>query len=198
MLTALAVVLLSILALLAIPITVTFQLSWPRSARNDVRLRWAFGLIRVRIPPPQPETPLLRKEEPARRSRRVKRRGRKPANLIALVRQTRLRRRIGRFVGDLWHAVRKDNVSLRIRIGLDDPADTGQLWAVLGPASAILAGTRETSITIEPDFLDSTIELHGDGGVTIVPLRLVYLIAALLLSPTVWRGIVQMRKRGSP
>ena len=102
-----------------------------------------------------------------------------------------------RFIHELWHAIQKRDVSLRIRIGLDDPADTGQLWAILGPVAGMLANVRQASIEIEPEFSVSTFELDSSGTIRIIPLQLLYLILALLLSPAVWRGIRQMRKAAS-
>ena len=50
MLTGLLVFLIALTALLAIPVTVLFRLSWPDVQENDVELQWGFGLVRVRLP----------------------------------------------------------------------------------------------------------------------------------------------------
>ena len=99
-------------------------------------------------------------------------------------------------MSDFWHAVRKRHVSLHIRIGLGDPADTGQLWAVVGPVAGVLATIQEASIEIEPEFFDTTFELDGSGNIRLIPLQMIYLIVALLLSPAVWQGISKMRTAG--
>ena len=191
MLTGVVAFLLLLIALLAIPITLTFRFSWQQASQNHIVLRWAFGLVRVRMSPFQPKAiPPGERRQKAGRSRRSSRRKR---NVLAAVRQTRFRQRILRFISDLWRAVKKRNVNVLVRVGMDDPADTGQLWAVVGPMTGMLANVRQASIKIEPEFADTTFELDSSGTLRVVPLQVVYLTIALLLSPAVWRGISQMR-----
>ena len=132
-------------------------------------------------------------EELEQKIGRFERSFRKKQNVFAVVRQKPFRRRIIRFISDLWHAVHKKNVSLRVRVGLGDPADTGQLWAIVGPVAGILANIQEASIKIEPEFFDTTFELDSSGSIRLIPLQMIYLTVALLLSPPVWQGIRQMR-----
>jgi hypothetical protein len=115
---------------------------------------------------------------------------------MAAIRQPSFRRRLLRFVRDLWRAIHKKNVQLMIRIGLGDPADTGQLWAACGPLSGVLARVRDVRITIMPDFLDSTFEVDSSGTIRVIPLQFATLALGLLLSPSIWRGIMLMRASG--
>lgn len=196
MLTGVMVFLLLLIALLAIPVTLSFKVSWQHNLQNDIELQWAFGLVRVRIPAFQPKPPSAEFEELGHRIGRFERSSRKKKNVFAVVRQKRFRRRIIRFINDLWHAVHKKNLRLRVRVGLGDPADTGQLWAICGPVAGILANVQEASINIEPEFLDTTFELDSSGSIRIIPLQMICLTVALLLSPSVWHGIKQMRVAG--
>ena len=195
MLTGATVFLLFLIALLAIPVTLRFQVSWREALHEDVQLQWAFGLVRVRIP-------LRSKAGPSDNGRRKQkarppeRESRKRMNVLGALRQQRFRRRVVRFFKDLWHAIHKRDLSLRIRVGLGDPADTGQLWAVVGPAAGMLTTIQEASIRIEPEFADPTFELDSSGVIRLIPLQMIYLITALLLSPPVWRGVRAMRATG--
>ena len=182
-----------LVALLAIPLTLTFQVSWQEASRNVAELKWAFGLFRKRILPARSEPVTTKSEKAGRRTGRSRRRTRtKPAVLSALL-QKDFRRRITRFVGDVWHAVHKEDLNMRLRIGLGDPADTGQLWAFLGPVSGMLGSVQNVSVTIEPEFIDETLEFVGNGSIRIIPLQMIYLAVALMLSPPIWRVIKQMR-----
>lgn len=196
MLVGTVIVLSLIVILLAMPVTLTYRLSWTQTLSADVRLDWAFGLVRADLSPDQtkPETDKpgsARKK--AGKSRRSK--GRKP-NVLAAIRYPAFRRRIHRFVSDVWHAIHKKNVELLVRIGLGDPADTGQLWALLGPLSATLSRARDIRFAVEPDFLDATLDVDSSGTVRIVPLELVFITSGLLFSPPIWRGILLMRASG--
>lgn len=194
MLTGVVAFLLMLVALLAIPLTLTFRVSWQQEFRNDIRLHWAFGLVRVRLSPPQTGAPAPEGEG---REQKIKPAGRSPGkqlHVLAAIRQRRFRRRIARYIGAMWRAVHKKDVSLRVRVGLGDPADTGQLWAIVGPVAGLLASVREASISIEPEFIDTTLELDSRGSLRIVPLQMIYLSAALFLSPSFWQGIRRMRR----
>lgn len=193
MLTGVLIFLLVLIALLAIPITLTFKVSAQQAFQNDIRLLWLFGLVRIRIPPSKPKASEPEKEQPRKKSARKKSASRKKPNVLAAIRQKRFRQRIIRFISDLWHVIYKQDLILRMRIGLGDPADTGQLWALVGPITGMLANVEAASITIEPEFMEPTFELDGSGSIRIIPLQLILLTLALLLSPPVWQGIRQMR-----
>lgn len=194
MLTGVVTFLLLLIALLAIPVTLTFQVSWHKAFLGNIKLLWLFGLVRVPLPFSQTKTPSPEGEELAKKFSRLERSSRKKQNIFAVIRQKPFRRRIIRFVSDFWHAVSKRDLSLRIRIGLGDPADTGQLWAIVGPMAGMLANTQEASIEFEPEFLDTTFELYSSGNIRFIPLQMIYLAVGLLLSPPVWQAIKQVRE----
>ena len=195
MVTGVTVFLLLVIAILAVPVTLIFRVSWPAVADNDIQLQWAFGLVRARLPVVKTKSRVDKTEKAKKRIRRRAAPQRK-RNVVAAIRMPRFRRRVVRFASDLWHAIYKDNVRVRARIGLGDPADTGQLWAVLGPVAVLLGSGRAVSIWFEPDFLQEEIDVGADGRIRVVPLQMVYLAGALLLSPSIWRGIRRMTRSG--
>jgi hypothetical protein len=82
-----------------------------------------------------------------------------------------------------------------MRLGLGDPADTGRLWAVVGPLSAA-AQLRNAELRIEPEFADPVLELRADGRVLLVPLRFLIVAIAFALSPPTiraWRTLAGNR-----
>lgn len=192
LLTAVVVLLLLLLVLLAVPLCISYRLSWPQPTQREVTLEWAFGLLRIELPQ---SPPAVARQRPFR-SRRAKRKrpaapSRHPVNLLSLLRQAPFRRRLFKYFRDCWAALDKQALQLRLRIGLDDPADTGQLWAIMGPLSGLLANSREVALTLQPEFERETFELESSGRIAFSPLQLLTLTAALLLSPTVWRGVWQ-------
>ncbi|MBW2474497.1 MAG: hypothetical protein JRE56_07860 [Deltaproteobacteria bacterium] len=59
----------------------------------------------------------------------------------------------------------------------------------------MLGSVQNVSAKIEPEFIDETLEFVGNGSMRIIPLQMIYLAAALMLSPPIWRAIIkQMRK----
>ena len=193
MLVGAAIFLLLLVGLLAIPVTLKFRVSWQQALEQEVRLLWAFGLVRVRIPSGEAQAEPKPPAKDKKKQQRKKRSARGPGNVLAAIRDGRFRRRIMKFARDLWDAVHKQSIRLRLRIGLGDPADTGRLWAVVGPVAGMLAAVRDATIEIEPEFFDPVFEMDTSGSIRIVPLYVIYLVIGLMLSPSVWRGVKIMR-----
>jgi len=182
-----------VVILLAMPVTLTYQLSWKQTLSANIRLNWAFGLVRADVSPnravPGPDKPDAARNKAGRQG---KSKGRK-TSVMGAIRQPAFRRRIFRFVSDLWRAIHKQNVRLRVRLGLGDPADTGRLWGVLGPLSGMLTRAPDIRIAIEPDFVDPVLEVDSSGTIRVIPLEIVLIALGLLFSPPVWRGVMSMR-----
>lgn len=196
MLTGFLIFLLLVIGLLAMPLTMSYRLSWKQSFSGDLKLSWAFGLVQTEA---SSDTAKLRTndaEVPEQKAGRSERSFGRKANVLAALRERSFRRRIIKFFSDIWLAVRKTNVRLLVRLGLGDPADTGQLWAVVGPLTGMFAGITGVTIAMEPEFIESTFELDSSGTLRLVPLQLLYVALALLLSPAFWRGVLLMRTRG--
>lgn len=193
MLTGILLFLLIVLLLLAVPLTVTFNLLWSNGLSGQVILAWGNGLVHANIPIEPGTQSGDSKAAKHKKKRRSSSSG--SVSFKALLRNKPFRERIVKYILDMWEAIGTRDVRLFMRIGLDNPADTGLLWAVLGPLSAILARSRYSEIALQPDFLQQTFALEGSGGVRIVPLRLLYLTLKLLLSPTIWSGLSQARVR---
>lgn len=196
MLAGVFVFMLLVVALLAIPLSLTYDVSTRTGYRNDVAIGWAFGLLRFRIPTDRPALAPADAEKTKPVDDRAKRSSDGGPNGFAAIRQKAFRRRLFRFAGDFWRALHKSDVRLNVRLGLGDPADTGQLWAFVGPIAGMLACAEGASISIVPDFFDATLELDSDGTVRLVPLHIIYLAVALMLSPPVWRGLRAMKRAG--
>lgn len=194
MLTAVIVFLLILIALLAIPVSFTYQVSWQQAFEGSIKLQWLFGLVHIQLPQLRSRTATPKSNEITQKPNRKKKSYRKKSNTIAVIRHKSFRQRVIRFVRDIWDTIHKHNVRLCIRIGLGDPADTGQIWAIVGPLSVVLSNIQEASISIEPEFIEPLFELDSSGNIRLIPLQIVYLIIGLLLSPSIWQGLIQARK----
>ncbi len=99
------------------------------------------------------------------------------------------------FLGNLAHllrglfgAIRVQSLKIDIKLGLSDPADTGEavglLWAVLIPLEA-LAPLRAR---IEPTFSEEMLEGSAEGKLRIVPIKIIPPLIVFLLSPPALRA----------
>ena len=194
MLEALLIVLLVLIALLSVPVTLVYRLNWQQRLQGEASLRWLFGLVRIPLSPSRDGKPAARKKRVEKPKASKPKRARKKLNPLAALRQKAFRRRMLRFVREVWRAFRKRDMQLRIRIGLGDPADTGRIWALFGPLSGLLANIEDASVELEADFVDAVFEVDSRGNVSVIPLQLIYLMLCLLLSPPFWRGMRRMRQ----
>lgn len=191
MLTGILLFLLFVVLLLAVPLTLTFNLLWSQGLSGHVQIGWANGLVHTHIPI-RPDRSDGNEKTQKRKNKETPTRSN---NISAgkLLRNKPFRERIVGYIRHTWDSIEKINVRLFMRIGLGDPADTGLLWSVFGPLSAVLASNNNTQISLQPDFIDETFELESSGTIRIVPLRHIYLTTKLLVSPTVWSGIIRAR-----
>lgn len=194
MVTTAAIALLLLIALLAVPLRLIFRITRQQQLAGEVMLQWLFGLMVLRLPltPDGHPPPKVSSTAGRRMSHNTPR-----LRLGAALRQPAFRNRIIRFTRDIWHAIHKQQLSLHLRVGIGDPAATGQLWSILGPLSGMLFMLDDADISIEPDFIDSTLELESCGNIRIIPLQIIYHLLALLLSPDIWHGLREARHDGN-
>jgi hypothetical protein len=136
----------------------------------------------VELPTPHQAAP--------RQTARAQATPRKPpsANALAVLRQAAFRRRVLRLVRDLLAAAHLRHLQLRLRLGLGDPADTGCLWALMGPVSAWSQTLRDARVQIEPEFMGAVLEFQAQGQARLVPLQLLTLVVVFALSPVSLRA----------
>jgi hypothetical protein len=178
-----------ILLLLAVPVGLEFRLAGIEPLTGEVGVRWLFGLVRFRFPVPRVGTRTGRPEA-ARARARPEPRGRR-RNVLAALRQAAFRRRVYCLVGDLVRAVHLQRLRLLMRLGLGDPADTGRLWAIVGPLSAV-AQPGNVEVRITPEFMEPVLEFQADGRLRLIPLRFLVLALGFALSPPTiraWRAL---------
>jgi hypothetical protein len=181
--------------LLAVPVDVAFRFEGIEAFKGQLAIRWLFGLLRFRIHlpgaaqprPPQPKA----KPEAAKVRVKPKERGGRP-RILAVLRQAAFRRRAYRLVKDLVRATHPQQLRLRMRLGLGDPADTGRLWAFVGPLNALAQNLRNAEVRIEPEFMDPVFEFEAHGRFRLIPLQFLALAIAFALSPPsirAWRTL---------
>lgn len=190
-----AVLLGLVVLLLAVPADVAFHFRRIEAFAGEIAVRWLFGLVRFRINVPRAARPKPSKPVPKRKAaetrQKPKARGRGP-EVFAVLRQAAFRRRVYRFVKDLVRAAHARDLYLRLRLGLGDAADTGRLWAFVGPLSALAQNVPNAEVRVEPEFVDPVFEFEASGRVLLIPLQFVALAIAFALSPSsirAWRTL---------
>ena len=184
-----------LLLLLAVPIRLKFHLEGSGAFKGQVAVHWLFGVVRVCIPLPGAvkSRPESRTKPQAAKPRTKRRKPGARSRSLALLRHAPFRQRASRFINDLIRAVHPRHFRLSMRLGLGDPADTGCLWALVGPLNAAAQNLRNAHVQIEPEFMDTVFEFQADGQMRFVPLHLLFLAIAFALSPQAIRGWRSLR-----
>jgi len=149
-----------------------FRLDVDERPRFRMRLVWLFGLVSKEI------TKAKKKPEEERRVTEGKRKPRKrkiKARTILKVLRTRcLLRQLKRLLKDILRRLKIRDLTADITVGLGDPADTGLLFAVMGPATFFLGSSRIHEIRVRPSFEDEAVfEGYLSGAVRLLPIQLV-------------------------
>jgi hypothetical protein len=176
--------------LLALPIGVAFRVEGIETFFGEITIRWMFGLVRFRVRIPDINKPPREPKATKVRVKPDKRNGR--PQVLGLLRQAAFRRRVYRLATDLVDATHLRQLRLRLRLGLGDPADTGRLWALVGPLNAAAQNLRGADVQIEAEFMDPVFEFQADGLVLLIPLQLLILAIGFALSPAsirAWRAL---------
>ena len=177
-----------------IPLDIILDIDVHGKPKFGIKYRWLFGLVkgeprgRAKKPP--------EKEKPSSRRRRLA-----DINLIYRVLTIKgLAKNFLRLVKSVLGSFRLRGMAADLRLGLDDPADTGMLFAVLGPATALLGPSIFERISIQPSFEEGVlVEGYTHGAARLRPIRLVPPVLKFTFSrPTVralWTLVASRFKR---
>lgn len=175
-------------ALLCVPIHVDVSIRRDEKLEVQALSRWGgFGI-------PSPGKP------PSHKTRRAPRTGRtaraRPApnqlrRLRALLFSRDFLSSLARLFRRLLRQVQPRGVTLRLRAGLGDPADTGRLWGKLMPLFALLWALDAESITLEPDFSRPCLTFDGHATIRVVPGLLLAVLLGYCFTPPPWRALSQ-------
>ena len=180
------------IALLAVPLTVVFSIHRIEETQGLARFRWLFGLVRFQLRIPQAAKARPR-TAPREKARSPTKKG-SAGGLLSLIRQPAFRRHVYKFIRDILRATHARNLFLRLRVGLGDPADTGRLWAIVGPIAGMAQNLRSAAVRIEPEFMDPVFEVESHGQFRLVPIQFIATTAAFILSPSILRAWWRLRR----
>jgi hypothetical protein len=164
-------------------VDLAFRLQAGPGFEGRVTVGWMFGLIRFPIRLNGEKA----KKKAARRKRKKARKRSKAGGRRNLLTRSDFWRWLRRLLRKLMSRIRIERLLLRVRLGLDDPADTGRLWAVAGPVAALLAGIPVADVRLEPNFQEAEFVLQSEGEMRIYPMGLIATVVATALSPSTWR-----------
>ena len=140
-----------------------------------VRARWLFGVVRTGF------DSSLRAEAPNEPSReRTSVRGARLVRRLLAI--DGLAGRLAMLVVESVRSLGWQRGRIFLRFGLEDPADTGELYGILVPALAVLPRPPGLSVEFQPEFAGSRFEAEAKGLGRLVPARAVVALGRFALS----------------
>jgi len=167
MLAVIGWLLLAALLLLFVPLRLTLEADPRCQPRFRVQYRWLFGLVRGQLLSQDAAAPRRAKK----RKRRAASSGGSFQQWLAFLDGFGGISRVQQLVRDLVTSLDPEVLHMRIDVGLDDPADTGRAWALLGPTSAWLRYRYAGRVVLEPSFAEPALAVEGRARLTFIPLR---------------------------
>ena len=169
---ALASLAVLIILVLCVPLNIAFRLDVDGRPRFRMRLVWLFGLVSKEI------TKAKKKPEEESRVTEGKRKPRKrkikARTILEILRTRGLLKQLKRLLKDILRRLKIRDLAADITVGLGDPADTGLLFALIGPATFFLGSSRIHDIRVQPSFEDEAVfKGYLSGAVRLLPIQLV-------------------------
>jgi len=169
-----------IILVLCVPLDATLSFDTSAKPRFRLRMAWFFGLIgkELRREKKKPEE----KKKVAKEKRKKKRKFEFRKTLKIL--QTRgLLKQVRDLVKGVLGQLRIKELAVNLKLGLEDPADTGLVFAVIGPATSVLNPHFQYQINVQPSFYgEDVFEGSLRGVLRLQPIRLTGLLLRFIFS----------------
>ncbi len=194
MLVVLLGLVLGILILLAMPFDVTFRLTKDDGVRLRLSIAWAFGLLSKELGKTT-DKQVAEKPKTKKRRRKQARAGKAKAKAaMAFMRSPGMPARLLGLARNMWRQLHVRQLNLHLTFGLDDPADTGQLFGALAPALIHTDRLSRLDCQVRPDFSQPILLVNGGGQLRVIPLTIIGVMIAFFLSPACWRAFTAAAK----
>jgi hypothetical protein len=165
-----------------VPLDIVLEIDVHGKPRLNVRYSWLYGLARGR---PREGAEKPRREKPAGRRRRP------DVGLVyRLLRIRGLMKNSARLARGVLGSLRLTGLAADFRLGLNDPADTGMIFAVVGPVAALLGPTVFERVNLRPSFEEGVlVEGYSHGTARLRPIRLVPHVLRFTFSRATFRAL---------
>ena len=161
-------IILLLILMLSIPVEIVFDLEIAGEAKSRVRVGWLFGLVWKEI------------RRGRKKPKRKKKRSLKP--FLSLLRTRGLSGKLLKLVRQILSRIKVRQLDADLRVGLDDPVDTGLLCAIMWPALASLSSSGPLRVRIEPSFAEPALEASVHGRTRLFPIEMVGPLLGFVLS----------------
>ena len=175
-----------IIAVLCVPFDMVLHLNVGAKPRFQTKLSWFFGLVTKEIGK-EKKRKVTEGKRKTRKKREIFR------DIFKIMRTRGLVKRFKTLIADALRQLKVKDVTADFRVGLGDPADTGLLFAFIGPATVLLNRSFPGHIRVQPSFKDRAVfETYSHGTVRLRPIQLAMPVFRFIFSPATARTIKKL------
>lgn len=158
---------------LCVPLDIEPRLDVYGRPKFQMRLVWLFGLVSKEVgkgkKKPAEKKRVVTEAKPKRKRKRIR-----AETIFKIMRTKGLLKQFKNLLRDILGRLKIRDLAVDFRVGLDNPADTGLLFALIGPTAFFLDSSRVHQIKVEPSFGDGAVcEGYLHGAVRLWPVQLV-------------------------
>jgi len=161
-----------VVLLLCVPLDMVLRIDVSGRPKFKMMLAWLFGLVSKEITKgkKKPEE----KEGVAEGKRKLRKRRIRARTIFEILRARGLLKQLGVLLRNILRRLKFRELRVDCRVGLDNPADTGMLLALIGPAILFLSSSFPYQMRVQPSF-DGEAAFEGSfhGTVRLWPIQLV-------------------------
>ena len=159
-----------IIFVLCVPLDAALNVDTSAKPKFRLRVKWLFGLVsqEVKRGEKKPEEKKkVTKEKPA------KKRGKDFGTILSILRTRGLLKQLKYLVRDILGQFKIRELVVDFKLGLDNPADTGFLFASIGAISPFLNLPSQYQIRVQPSFEnEAAFEGYLHGVLRLRPIKL--------------------------
>ena len=163
---------------LCVPLDAALTIDTSGRPKFRLRLVWLFGLV-------SKEVKREKKKPEKKRKRRI---GFRPISRILRIKG--LLRQLKDLVRDIIGQLTIRELAVNLKLGLDNPADTGFLFASIGSITPFLNLPSQYQLRVQPSFYDEAVfEGHLHGVLRLWPIKLITPFIRFVFSLAVLRVV---------
>lgn len=156
--------------LLCVPLDLVFRTNIEGKIKSSLRLVWLFGLVSKDCiqtkKKPEEESNIEQEQKSSDWTRGIR-------ITLEIIQTKGLLGQIVRFIKRILRQIKIRELVANLKVGLDNPADTGLLFAFAAPFNLLLSHFSPHRIRVEPSFAsDTLIEGRLCGAVRLRPVQL--------------------------
>ena len=153
----------------------------------SMKLGWLFGLVSKEMAKKEQKPDDKRRAFKVERESRVK--GPAARTALRILRARGLLKQLKLLLKSILRIPKIRDLEADLKVGLGDPADTGLLFALIGPATPFLGSSLRNEIKLQPSFADeATLEGSLHGAIRLQPIQVIIPLIRFVFSLPILRA----------